>query len=294
MTRKKFNRFFVVAGLVLLLLGLVLFVTGMSLAGWDFNELSTTVYRQETYTANQSVTSLEISYNNADVRLLGDEQAKSVHVSYPVCTDRVTNAQTKVTVTEEDGTLRIQEEARLVLVSWQLSTPVLTVTVPASELKTLHVVTKNGNIDAGDLVLSGDVAFETKNGEIRAARLHSAALTMQTDAGAIRMEDIVCANLKAETDLGDITLAGTLEADSAEFSTDLGDLELSDGIIDADGVSLSSQMGDIRAVLRGTQQDYSADITWEMGNTNLYPYQSGEKRITIRSSLGDIDVSFAG
>ncbi len=293
MLKKKICKTFAIAGTILLLLGLILFLTGMSLAGWDFSELSTAVYEQENYTAKQPITSLDISYNNADVRLIYDREVLAVSVSYPVCKDRATGATAKVDITEENGVLRIKEESRFILINWQFKTPTLTVTLPETSLETLSVRTQNGNISAENFAAENKAEFITQNGAIRISQMNASDLSLQTDAGGIFLKNITCQTFQAETDIGSVRLSGTLTADSAQFTSQLGDIDLSEGIIDANDIHFSTDMGNISAKLSGSQQDYSADVTWDMGNTNLYPYQGGDKQITVTSSLGNIDITFS-
>lgn len=293
MTKKKFSKSFAIAGIILLLLGMILFLTGMSLAGWNFSELSTAVYKQENYTTQQQVTSLDISYNNAEVRILCDPKAQAVSVSYPVCTDRATGAKAQVNITEENGTLFIKEEAKFILINWQFETPTLTVTLPETTLTTLTVRTQNGNISAENIFAENKAEFVTQNGEIRLSQITASDLSIETDAGGIFLEHIECRKIQAETDLGSVHLSGTLTADYAEFISELGDIDLSEGIVNANDIHFSTDMGNISAKLSGKQQDYSADVTWDMGSTNLYPYQGGDKQITVNSSFGNIDITFS-
>lgn len=293
MLKKKIRKTCAITGMILLLMGLILFLTGMSLTGWDFGELSTAVYKQENYTAQQQVTSLDISYNNAEVCILCDPEAQSVSVSYPVCTDRATGASAKVDITEENGVLRIKEESLFILINWQFQTPTLTVTLPETALETLSVRTQNGNISAENIATENKAEFITQNGEIRISQINVSELSLQTDAGGIILKNIQCQTLQAETDLGSVQLSGTLTADSAKFTSELGDIDLSEGVVDANNIYFSTDMGNISAKLSGKQQDYSADVTWDMGNTNLYPYQGGNKQITVISSLGNIDITFS-
>lgn len=293
MLKKKIRKTCAITGMILLLMGLILFLTGMSLTGWDFGELSTAVYKQENYTAQQQVTSLDISYNNAEVCILCDPEAQSVSVSYPVCTNRATGASAKVDITEENGVLRIKEESLFILINWQFQTPTLTVTLPETALETLSVRTQNGNISAENIATENKAEFITQNGEIRISQINASELSLQTDAGGIILKNIQCQTLQAETDLGSVQLSGTLTADSAKFTSELGDIDLSEGVVDANNIYFSTDMGNISAKLSGKQQDYSADVTWDMGNTNLYPYQGGNKQITVISSLGDIDITFS-
>ena len=293
MLKKKIRKTCAITGMILLLIGLILFLTGMSLTGWDFGELSTAVYKQENYTAQQQVTSLDISYNNAEVCILCDPEAQSVSVSYPVCTDRATGASAKVDITEENGVLRIKEESLFILINWKFQTPTLTVTLPETALETLSVRTQNGNISAENIATENKAEFITQNGEIRISQINASELSLQTDAGGIILKNIQCQTLQAETDLGSVQLSGTLTADSAKFTSELGDIDLSEGVVDANNIYFSTDMGNISAKLSGKQQDYSADVTWDMGNTNLYPYQGGNKQITVISSLVDFDITFS-
>lgn len=293
MTKKKFCKIFTITGILLLLIGLILFVSGMSFAGWDFSRLSTAVYEQENYTAKQQITALDISYNNAQVRLVCDQNAQNVTISYPICKDRATGASAKVNIFEQDGALHIKEEPRLVLINWQFETPTLTVTLPEKTLTTLVVNTQNGNITAENILIEKDAEFITQNGEIHVSQISASDLSLKTDAGGIFLRTVECKTLKAETDLGSVRLNGTLTADLAEFTSELGDIDLSEGIVKANDIRLSTELGNISAKLSGKQQDYSADVTCDMGNTNLYPYQSGDKHITANSSIGNIDITFS-
>ena len=282
------------AGLVLLIAGAIVFTVGICLAGGDFFALETVTYEQKSYTAKEEILSLRIGFSNADIRIEYDRNAENISVSYPVRYDKITEKQAEVLIGEEDGVLTVQENAQPLIMSWNLKTPTLTVLLPETEYKNMEISTQNGNIAADKISVSGELTLESENGNIQLGSLSANKAAVFTQNGNISLGTSSAEEFSARTKLGDIRLNGTLTANTAQFSTDMGDLDLDGAIIAAEDVNLSSNMGNITARFSGKQADYTAEIVQDMGKSNIQSFTGGDKKIFISADMGDINVSFEG
>ena len=107
--KHRFTKIFVVCGLIVLTAALVLFIAGMSAANWDFSKLSTVQYSVLTFEqTDESIRSIDVRYQNADIAVTISPDAEKIAVKYPVRTD-ADGEQAAVTLKTENGTLYLTE-----------------------------------------------------------------------------------------------------------------------------------------------------------------------------------------
>ena len=241
-------------GAILLIAAIGLFVGGMTAAGWDFSKLSTVRYVQKNYYSRESISSLKIKYANAKIRVVYEDIEQSIHISYPVRVDQ--NDEEIATVdfaySEEDGSLTVTEkiEKHFDLFNWDLSAPVLTVTLPSGsicafdftaqsgsigfesaapiQLNTLTLRSSNGDISAtseGGISVSGDVLLHADNGHITAENLTvGGSLHTESDNGSISLSSVSANAVIAKTDNGDVRSANVTAASKFSAETDNGNI----------------------------------------------------------------------
>lgn len=299
-------------GGLLLAAGAVLFVCGMTAKNWDFGTLDTVRYEQQEYVAQSEITDVVLSFDVSGIRIVQDKNAERLTCSYPVAQDLVSGKSAQVTPSEEGGVLTISEKGLgFTLFRWNTGTPTLVLTVP-EETASLSVRTNVGDIRLDGLNADGAISLKTDVGNIVCKNVTAAEIELHAEVGGITAENctasgafslggdvcgITMKNLSAEqlsakTNLGDITSEGTLRAAQAEFSADTGDIDLADGRTDAEKIVMSAALGDISALLSGRREDYAAEVTWDVGESNLYPSTDGTRTLKIHADCGNIHVLF--
>ncbi len=295
MAQKKhnFTKIFVVCGVIVLAAALVLFIAGMSAANWDFSKLSTVQYSVFAFDqTDESIRSIDVRYQNADIAVTISPDAEKIAVKYPVRTD-TDGKQTAVTLKTEDGTLYIAEsDDNFQPVSWFFgSIPPVEIVLPAAEYSSLHLQTDTGDIRVSGLSAAQDIVLQTDTGDIELTGGNAANIAATADTGDIRLSDVTATQkITLKSDVGDLTL-NSVSAAEIEASADTGNIAVSG--IAADAITLSADTGDIRGTIAGKQNDYTISVQTDTGSSNLQSGGSGAKRLTASTDVGNIELYFA-
>ena len=292
---KKFTKIFIIIGIVALVAAIALFVGGMSAAGWDFSKLNTVQYRQCEYApeTDSEVTGVTVRYQNADITVVYSQEAENAHVSYPVRVDKDGEPLFEVTVSYTNGVLSIIEsdEGPSDIFSFNLSTPEVTVTLPADTACTLDIETDNGNISLRSpaQIASPSVRLASDNGNIAAQDVRAAALSVKTDNGDIRIENAaVSGELKAESDVGGITLCGSVQAKTCTLVNDTGDIRIENAAVSGE-LKAESDVGGI--TLCGSVQAKTCTLVNDTGDITVAKSAVLDaETIEMRTDVGDIRV----
>lgn len=296
---KKTLRVLLMIGLILTLIGGLVFVVGFASTGWNYKELSNTQVEALRYTekAENPLTALSLDFENADISVTFDETAESVIVDYPQLQDRNGKKLSEVTVTETDGGLSISEKIKDWKVGmWDFTDPKVYITLPASRVYALAIETDNGNIQFTGAGQASSVAVNTDNGDIKFTSLACEnAITLTTDNGNMILENITAKTLTIETSNGDTHMYGSILAEHIEMETDNGDIVTENGVLDGKALIFESDNGDIKLRLAGKQTDYSVLVETDNGKSNLSPTLTASpnaRNLKITTDNGDILVTF--
>lgn len=129
-----------------------------------------------------------------------------------------------------------------------------------------------GNVILKNAVSSGGADIITTTGNIQVSELKTEnGFIVRSTTGRTDMEDIKCA--------------------SAEIKATTGDIRFSK--IDAQSVDISASTGSVSGKLAGREEDYSILSSTRHGSNNLpEKWGSGGRRLEVRTSTGDINISF--
>ena len=78
-------------------------------------------------------------------------------------------------------------------------------------------------------------------------------------------------------------------------SASAGDIAMHDGMIDAQEIAMTTELGSIEAegsAFAGAQSDYTVLISTGMGSSNVSASSGGSRKLTLSTNLGDIRVYF--
>ncbi len=317
---KKFLSKLLTFGLIFILLGGIVFLVGFAASGWNLKKLSGITVTDTVYTegAGKNFDKLNIDFNNSDVKIVFDENADAISVTYPTKTSRNGKKLTSVSIVETESTLTLREKTHWIknLFLWDFSDEKMTVTIPAGRGISLSVDTDNGDIktegkgilkdtmlstDNGDvnttgaeITSSGRLSFDTDNGDVKIGKFDTVSLSADSDNGDITLSDGAASDkIELSTDNGDVKIKGRIAASHFTVETDNGDVETeSGGLIDAERTNIETDNGDIEIKLTGSKSDYTVSIKKEHGDSNITSQTGGSKYLSIDSDLGDIEVYF--
>ena len=156
--------------------------------------------------------------------------------------------------------------------------------------------TDNGSVNVSGVSAAGDLTLRTSNGSMRAENISADSLEARSSNGSLRLADIAAADsLAAKTTNGAIELLGDITAKMLTVSTSAGDIAMHDGMIDAQEIAMTTELGSIEAegsAFAGAQSDYTVLVSTGMGSSNVSASSGGSRKLTLSTNLGDIRVYF--
>lgn len=221
-------------------------------------------------------------------------------------------------MSSEEGVLTIHEDRSIGLHSIHdldamNKDRTLTLEIPATYTGNISIRTRTGAITISGMDIAGDVALTTPYGSVEVSNLIvQGDLSVSSDTGSLYLEDVSADGLiRAESKTGALSLTNIKSKDLLDVTTRMGSITLKDA--DAVTMEIATQYGAVRARGISVEDDihiysYSGDITCRLrdeadaftvtcgstrGRINLPDEQgSGDKRLDIESSMGDITVRF--
>lgn len=156
--------------------------------------------------------------------------------------------------------------------------------------------TSNGSVEVSGVSAAGDLTLRTSNGSVRAENISADSLEARSSNGSLRLTDIAAADsLTAKTNNGAIELLGDITAKMLTVSTSAGDIAMHDGMIDAQEIAMTTELGSIEAegsAFAGAQSDYTVLVSTGMGSSNVSASSGGNRKLTLSTGMGDIRVYF--
>ena len=279
----------------LTLVGGSVFSIAMSVAGWDFSVMNTVDYKRATYTETQENTNLSVKLNTTDIKVYFDESATQVRVEYAEKYTKRGEQLTKISLTEENGSLQIIQE-RLVKAYLETSfkdNDDVFVYLPQNRAYTIDM-----QVTTGDIFLNGkgnltNLKLTTNTGEVFINEDVTATekVDIKTGTGEIFIrKSLTAPNVEMKTGTGDIWL-GKLSGETLYVTTNTGDVRnYNDGVLDFINLQFKVGTGDVTLRLAGAHTDYCVDVKTNTGDNFLsgYPDTSKERTLFIRTSTGDI------
>ena len=279
----------------LTLLGGSIFTIAMAAAGWDFSVMNTVDYKRETYTEAGVCTTVLLNFNTADIKVYFDESTTQVRVEYAEKYTKHGEKLTQTIITERYDALKIiQAHKNLVyLESSFKEDDDVRVYLPINRAYLLEIET-----NTGDIFLNGNA--------------HISNLKLTTNTGNVFINNDITATEKAniQTGTGEICIRGSLTAPTVELKANTGDIWLrnlsgetlyattntgdvrnyANGLLDFTSLQFKVGTGDVDIRLIGNYTDYCVDVKTTTGDVFLagYPDESKPKKLTIRTSTGDI------
>lgn len=296
-----------IAAIILILLGGIVFVGALAAADFDIDRFSTSAtYEKKSKTYTYTGQSIFVDDSDGYIRVVKSEDA-DIHIEY---------------YESEKDTYRISDDGDIRFVKKSVhkwfdffgyrNIPVvgMTVALPENYDADLSLSTSNGKVSAdnvtaveirlatsnGGLELSGltcDSLFaRTSNGEVEAFALRVAGKAeLKTSNGGVNINDIVSAEVIAGSSNGSID-ARDVEAPKVTLKTSNNGINVQN-IKATREIVLKSSNGSIRGNIAGSMADYNITSETSNGRNNL-PSDAhlGDIRLNVDTSNGNIDIDF--
>lgn len=308
-----------IIGAILVVLGLIIFVTVMTAYHWDFTKLSTVKYTTNTHTVDGSFTGICVETDTADVlfALSGDETCKVV------CHEQ---EKMQHSVGVQDGVLKISvvnTRKWYDHIGISLEQPRITLYLPRNVYESVVV-----KASTSDVALPRELSFDSMQIAVTTGHVSNFASVTQTakiktTTGKIWVEDISAGALDLSVTTGHVTVSNVTCRDDVTVGVTTGDTRLTDltcknltstgstgdlsmtNVIAAGKFSLERSTGDIHFTKCDAAEIFAetstGDVTGSLLSDKVYITQTSTGRIDvpktttggrceISTSTGDIKI----
>ncbi len=273
------TKFWIIAAAVLIVAGIIIFVSALGSSGWDFSSLSTQNFVTNTYDISVDFENISINTDTADIVFFPAEGDKCK----VICLE---DEKATHTVKAENGILSIKIDDNR---QWQdhigifFTTPQITVYLPKNEYSSLSANLVTGDVDVpsgftfGNIELSattgdikccassaGDIRITTTTGDVRIEKVHAKNIALSLTTGDTQLTDIACESITSKGTTGDIVLNNVIADTEMSITRGTGDIKLNS--CDGGEIFIKTTTGDVEGSLLS------------------------DKIFTAKSSVGDIDL----
>lgn len=255
----------VIAGAVIIGIGVALLVIALSQNGWSIDP--NVEFTTETYTAENENTALDIHIDAGTLRTEyydGD----AIYVEYPAAENLTTK------VYEKDGTFHFENDFRWNFFMFGFGT----LKIPDTVIKLPKGI--EYDIDLG--IAAGTVNLaDGKFGKVE----------LDMSAGTIKCEDMDCSSLKLHISAGTVSL-GAVDCGSLDMHMSAGTAKIES--LNCGNTKLKVSAGTAKLGYTGSREEYRISTSVSAGSCNVSS-QSGttDKAIDINLSAGTVKVEFA-
>lgn len=275
MSKKTKLWLFIAAALVVL--GCIVFGSALAMANWDFENLSTTDYADNTYTVTEAFHDISIEAF-AQVKILPATDGK-VSVS---CHEM---EKCKHTVSVVDGTLTVTgtDQRR-----WQdyigihFGTPTVTVALPNGDYGEAFIKTATGDVKVSKEVNLQSLEIKTTTGDVHISCTVPHFIRVSVSTGDILVENAAMKMMNLRTGTGDITVKDVQCQERLTVEITTGDIRMTD--VAGYGIHMEGSTGDLLL------QDISCDWLETKGTTGDATLKNvvTKTQITVGRSTGDV------
>lgn len=314
---------FIIAGVVLLVVGLAVFAGAFISSGFDFSKMGSDSYVTNTYTVDKEFDRIDIDTNVTDITFKPSEDGKFK----AVCSEERDKVHHKVTV--EGGTLKIavdDEREWFDYISFFSKSMSMTVYLPERRYESLKIDASTGDVSipsqfsfgsidikmstgdvtcsassegllkikasTGDITLdgvsAGDVELSVSTGKITAERVEcSGTVSVGVSTGKAKFSDVTCKDFVSEGSTGSLVLRNVVASGKFNIKRSTGDVTFDSS--DAAEIAVKTSTGDVTGTLK-SEKIFFADT--RTGDVDVPRTTTGGK-CEITTTTGDIELKIA-
>lgn len=316
----KSTKIWLIIGVVLTLIGGVIFTVALFNMNFNFSKLSEGKYQTKTYEATESFTGISIDDSTAKItfalsndgvcKVVCHEEKKvphSVNVENGVLvikeqdnrkwydyigitfdTESVTvylpaSAYTSLLINTSTGDVTIPKDFIFERISISASTAYITCYASASD--TVKIETDTGNITLSDVTV-GKLDLEVSTGRVTLGGVVCEGdIRIGVSTGKCVLDDVSCASLISSGDTGDIHLTNVIASERFNIERSTGDVRFEGS--DASEIYIETDTGDVTGTLLSEKIFFTDTST---GKVSVPKCMTGGK-CEILTSTGDIKIS---
>lgn len=261
-----------------LLLGLVLFVGGMTMLKWDFLKLSIVKHEVNEHNITENFSDISIKANTADI-VVKPTDADNASV---ICHERENQRHT---VEVKNGVLSVEVVDNL---KWYenigiiSSSPKIEIFLPVGDYGAFSAKLSTGDVNVSKDFVFASIDIETTTGDITNCASTPGALKISADTGDINVAQISASEVAMSVRTGDITVSGINSLGNVSVNVTTGRVKMTD--VRCKNFASSGGTGDI--ILNNVIAAESFDIERTTGKVKLDSCDCGEGN--IGTGTGDV------
>lgn len=265
-----------VIGVLLLIIGGILFAVGMAALNWNFLSFDTNKYQTNTYDIAEEFGSLSIINDTTDI-VFKKGEAKVV------CFE---NENIKHTASVNNGVLEIRANDNRKwynYIGFNFNNPKITIYLPSNQYDALKIEGDTGDVNLSDISFN-DIQIALHTGDIRLSNLNSNNISLKTTTGKMQLQNIECRGLlSTAVSTGDNELIN-IKCNSFASNGSTGDLDI-ENLIVAEKISIERDTGDIEFEGLDANEIYIKTITGDVEGD-----LRSEKVFIINTDTGEVNV----
>lgn len=295
----KCRKGWLLAAIILIIVGAIVFVGALAFINFDFTELSTRELEMNTYELNKDFNNILIDADTANIAFVPSDNG--------VCkVECVEDVKQEYCVKAENGTLTIsvvdnRKWYDYICINFGL--PKITIYLPKTSYSSLSITTTTGDIEIPDkfsfetITVVGTTAnvvchaqipksveVSITTGNITLASSQTETVKLSTTTGKITVNDVACDELTAKNSTGRIQLKNVIAEESIKLESTTGGVKFED--CDAGSITVNTSTGDVKGTLL-SEKIFITDTS--TGRVSVPKTASGGK-CEITTSTGDIDI----
>lgn len=295
----------IIAGIILLILGLIVGVACFAAMGFDFKRFGTEEYETRT-------TELRGDFRN--IRIQGDTAHIAIsHPMYPTVDNSAKLEslesefrRTVVSVEDDTLTIRLVDERRWYdRIGVSLKTPTLTLYLPEEEYGELVIENSTGDISipgtyqfdsiridcsTGDVQCQASaetVSVTTTTGDITLSGLTAEQITANVSTGRVQVSDVRCGSLETSGSTGNLFLINVAAESGISVLRGTGDVRLEHG--DAQVIRIQTSTGDVKLAEADAGELHirtdTGDVTGTLRTEKVFITETDTGKVEVPKSI---------
>lgn len=282
----KTNRILIITAGLFILAGAVIAGIALMLTARSSEQNA----RMETYEVTKKISNVNIDVDMSDIKIMPVMGTDKITLTY------FTDDTNKYDISEDNGTLSVKymrfNKEKAKWYDYYFSFDFgrdhdVILQVPQNFRADLLLHADYGDIEVTDM--SGDsMNIHTSYGDLDITGCKFKAMECATDYGDIDIERSQSDTFNCSTDFGSIDVTDMVG--KINCGTDYGDIEFER--ISGSSIVMDTSCGDIEGTIDGREADYTINAQTNLGDKNVQSRAGGEKRLDVKTDMGDIDIIF--
>lgn len=270
----------VIAGSVIIAIGIAILVIALALNGWTISQPK---FEMKRYEATEENTSLKVEFGAGSLKTVYYDGEK-IAVEYPEARGYVGE------ITEKDGKLSFKTRSKILFINigrWNV--PDTVIYLPKNVTYDIDFKLGAGSVElvSGNY---GEVKIEVGAGMFTAAGLYCDNIDAKVSAGMLEITSAECNVFDAKVSAGKLNIASAF---CNTFNGKVSAGKLSASSLSAEKISANVSAGSLELRVSGALTEYSVSTSVSAGSCNLSDRTgTTDKKIDAKVSAGSLNITF--